>query len=198
MDVKTFLIPLFNRRGKDQSGWSQVQRCISMTSPLWGFAPKLASGSMNYRRRKWVNVYNKDSANREKISELFSMRLNFFYFGIEAISISTDFRERLITPVCLTMFYVGFNLSYFWWIISTCYIITPHSIYTSFKTYGSFTLHGTGTGTGKGNGISTIEDNGSRPIPGPGAMWTVLCNILEPINLLSLSLSRSRAMWTCH
>ena len=71
LKLKHFLIhviPLFNTRGKDQSGWSQVQRCIWMTSPLSGFAPELASGSMDYKRRKWVNVYDKDSADREKRS----------------------------------------------------------------------------------------------------------------------------------
>ena len=44
--------------------------------------------------------------------------------------------------------------------------------------YGTFTLHGNGneTGTWKGNG--TKGNNGSGHIPGSGAVWTVLHNVL--------------------
>ena len=37
-------------------------------------------------------------------------------------------------------------------------------------TYGTFTLHGNRNGTCSWNGTGTIGDNGSGPVPGPGAV----------------------------
>ena len=62
----------------------------------------------------------------------------------------------------------------------------------NFRTFGSFTLHGTGTGW------VHIENNGTCPCPSPCVMWTVNRIIKKPIISRFLSLSRSRAVWMSH